>query len=167
MPSKSYIERRKQEDPEWYRQLNREKRRRNRRNNLEHYRAKDRAREQRRCRGAYYSDKRRRRRAQAAGASIAAGTFEQVVARDGCCCAYCGDTEKLSLDHVVALADGGQHAMSNFAVACLSCNSSKQQHPVEAWYRAQPFFSQQRWERICQRIDQQCTVVQMELFNAA
>ena len=63
-------------------------------------------------------------------------------------CAYCGADAKLTLDHVVALNDGGLHVPSNLVGACGSCNSSKQDSPVEQWFKAQPFFSEQRWQRI-------------------
>jgi 5-methylcytosine-specific restriction endonuclease McrA len=65
-------------------------------------------------------------------------------------CAYCGAEEKLTLDHVVALNDGGLHVPSNLVGACGRCNSSKNDSPVEAWFKAQPFFSEQRWQRIQQ-----------------
>jgi len=63
-------------------------------------------------------------------------------------CSYCGADAKLTLDHVVALSDGGMHAPSNLVGACTSCNCSKRDSPVEAWFKAQPFFSEQRWQRI-------------------
>jgi 5-methylcytosine-specific restriction endonuclease McrA len=76
----------------------------------------------------------------------AAAIAERFALTDGC--AYCGADEKLTLDHVVALNDGGLHVPSNLVGACSTCNSSKQDKPVEAWFRAQPFFSEQRWQRI-------------------
>ena len=63
-------------------------------------------------------------------------------------CAYCGTDAKKTLDHVVALKPGGLHVPSNIVGACHSCNSSKCDRPVEAWFKAQPFFSEQRWQRI-------------------
>ena len=63
-------------------------------------------------------------------------------------CAYCGADEKLTLDHVVALNDGGLHVASNLVGACKSCNSGKKDRPAEAWFRKQQFFSKQRWQRI-------------------
>ncbi len=43
-------------------------------------------------------------------------------------CAYCGKTpngNRFTLDHVVALADGGPNVASNKTVACYECNHSK------------------------------------------
>ena len=78
----------------------------------------------------------------------AATIAERFALTDGC--AFCGADEKLTLDHVVPLNDGGLHVPSNLVGACGCCNSSKQDSPVEAWFKAQPFFSEQRWQRIQQ-----------------
>jgi 5-methylcytosine-specific restriction endonuclease McrA len=43
-------------------------------------------------------------------------------------CAYClkqFDAHKLEVDHVVALARGGEHASDNIVPACEACNTSK------------------------------------------
>ncbi len=63
-------------------------------------------------------------------------------------CAYCGADEKLEVEHVAALASGGSHVASNLLGACRACNASKCDHPVEEWYRAQPFFDDERWQQI-------------------
>lgn len=63
-------------------------------------------------------------------------------------CVYCGTTSGLTVDHVVPLARGGLHIKSNLAPACRGCNCSKQDKPVESWYREQPFFAEQRWQRL-------------------
>ncbi len=81
-------------------------------------------------------------------AVTAAAIAERFALTDGC--AYCGAEEKLTLDHVVPLNDGGLHVPSNLVGACGCCNSSKNASPVEEWYRKQPFFSEQRWQRIQQ-----------------
>ena len=64
----------------------------------------------------------------------------------GCC--FCGADKKLELEHVVALVSGGLHVEENLLGACRSCNGSKHSSPVEAWFRKQPFFSEQRWQEI-------------------
>lgn len=71
---------------------------------------------------------------------------ERLVMTDGCC--YCGQDKPLHVEHVVALNDGGWHIPSNILGACKSCNSSKNDRPVEQWFRAQPFFSEDRWQKI-------------------
>ena len=76
----------------------------------------------------------------------AAAIAERKALTDGC--AYCGADAKKTADHVVPLKLGGFDVPSNIVGACKSCNSSKHASPVEEWFRAQPFFSEQRWQRI-------------------
>jgi HNH endonuclease len=50
-------------------------------------------------------------------------------------CAYCGkSSERLTKDHMVPLARGGIHDVSNIVPACLSCNTSKCARTVEEYY---------------------------------
>lgn len=64
-------------------------------------------------------------------------------------CAYCGEREKLTHDHVLALSRGGLDEPLNIVPACRSCNSSKGAQLVEPWYRQQLFFGERRWQKIC------------------
>ena len=73
-------------------------------------------------------------------------------------CAYCGvkakhprnaSHDRLTVDHVLALARHGLDELSNIVPACFTCNSSKNDSPVETWYRRQPFFAEARWRKIC------------------
>lgn len=61
-----------------------------------------------------------------------------IYARDGFCCAYCGMTAEegaqLTLDHLLACELGGTNEASNLVTACLSCNSSKQDTTMRAWF---------------------------------
>ena len=45
--------------------------------------------------------------------------------RDGFACVFCGDEDRLSLDHVTPRELGGTHEATNLITACVSCNSSK------------------------------------------
>ncbi len=45
-----------------------------------------------------------------------------VFERDGYACCLCGATEGLSLDHIVAFADGGHDTPENLRVLCMDCN---------------------------------------------
>ena len=76
----------------------------------------------------------------------AAAIAERFALTDGC--AYCGVDAKKTVEHVVPFKLGGLHVPSNLVGACHSCNSSKNASPVEEWFKAQPFFSEQRWQRI-------------------
>jgi len=74
-----------------------------------------------------------RRRALKAAATIEDFDIMEVWEREGYTCAYCGSTENLTIDHIVALADGGSHSLDNLTVACQSCNSSKGAKPLIEW----------------------------------
>ena len=76
----------------------------------------------------------------------AAAIAERLALFDGC--AYCDADKKLTIDHFVALNNGGLHVASNLVGACGCCNSSKQDKPVEEWFKSQSFFSVERWERL-------------------
>jgi 5-methylcytosine-specific restriction endonuclease McrA len=67
-------------------------------------------------------------------------------------CAYCGRRAKLTQDHVRPLDRGGRHAIPNIIPACQPCNSSHGNRPWRSWFRAQPFYSKQREQRIEQAL---------------
>ena len=48
-------------------------------------------------------------------------------------CVYCGSTEPLTIDHVTPLSKGGTHTIDNLALACKSCNSSKNSNNLIYW----------------------------------
>lgn len=55
----------------------------------------------------------------------------------GWACAYCGiDSVPMTMDHVIAIANGGHDTASNIVPACLSCNSRKNNRSAEE-YRAE------------------------------
>lgn len=66
------------------------------------------------------------KRSQADGPSAAVRI--RVMKRDKFQCTYCGvagtDAE-LEIDHIVAVANGGSHHMSNLTTACRACNQKK------------------------------------------
>lgn len=49
-------------------------------------------------------------------------------------CAYCGSSENLSLDHLIARSKGGSDCGDNFVYSCRSCNSSKGAVDVIQWH---------------------------------
>lgn len=69
------------------------------------------------------------RRARQLGAAIVEHvTRDEIIARDGSVCYLCGRTlryNEVTLDHVVSIARGGDHAAYNLKIACGSCNSAK------------------------------------------
>lgn len=67
-------------------------------------------------------------------------------------CAYCGRTmhkgERLTRDHLEPVSEGGLTTQDNIVPACQSCNSSKGKLEWRSWFMKQPFFSQERMNRI-------------------
>ena len=66
-------------------------------------------------------------------------------------CAYSGlilKQETKSLDHIIALSEGGLNEPWNLLPTFFSLNQSKWKTEMEEWYRQQPFFSQERLDRI-------------------
>lgn len=48
-------------------------------------------------------------------------------------CFYCGSTQQLTIDHVVAIARGGTDSIGNLVSACKSCNSKKRHLTIMEW----------------------------------
>lgn len=49
------------------------------------------------------------------------------------CCAYCGGSQHLSIDHLIPLHRGGEDCGENYVLACRRCNSSKGCKDVVQW----------------------------------
>jgi hypothetical protein len=73
-------------------------------------------------------------------------------------CAFCGVNANhsrnlgyklLTEEHVLALSKNGLDEADNIMPACATCNTSKNDSPIESWYRKQPFFTEARWRKIC------------------
>lgn len=79
------------------------------------------------------SQRKKRRRALKYGAEIRDLTrrqWDEIKALYGYRCAYCGERPlRLTQDHVIPLARGGNHTASNIVPACKSCNSKKRTGP--------------------------------------
>lgn len=58
---------------------------------------------------------------------------QTVFERDNFTCVYCGATDNLACDHVLALMRGGRTELSNLATACKPCNSSKGARLLDEW----------------------------------
>jgi len=75
----------------------------------------------------------KRRRARKLLATVESFDMQDVWKRNGEFCAYCGATENLEVDHIVALSQGGVHSLDNLTVACRSCNASKDAKDLKEW----------------------------------
>lgn len=51
--------------------------------------------------------------------------MQTLIDRDGAVCRHCGTTKNLSVDHIVAIVNGGRNVLSNLQILCRSCNSKK------------------------------------------
>lgn len=101
----------------------------------------------------YHREKAKRRKAQNRGqtpAQIPVAALRQRFNEFGNCCTYCGAGGDMQIEHLEPISKGGAHDIGNIVPACARCNTSKRSHPMERWYRAQPFFSELRLQRIRQ-----------------
>lgn len=56
-------------------------------------------------------------------------------------CAYCGNEEDLTLDHITPKIKGGTDRITNLLCSCRSCNLSKGHEYWSDWYKRQEFFT--------------------------
>jgi 5-methylcytosine-specific restriction endonuclease McrA len=75
-----------------------------------------------------------RRRARIAGAAgdLTPAQAEELFEEYRGFCAYC-PARATTIDHVVPLAEGGEHMKDNCVPACSFCNSSKKNRPLLVW----------------------------------
>ena len=114
----------------------------------------------------YHRQKSKRRKAQMRNSTAYQLTGRQVrqrFAEFDHCCAYCGAKGDLHIEHLHPISKGGAHTLSNIVPACQTCNYSKHAHEVESWYRAQPFFTEQRWQAVCALTDAGLLSVPLQL----
>ena len=62
-------------------------------------------------------------------------------------CGYCS-APATSLDHIIPKFSSGSGYRNNLLPACRSCNANKASSCMEVWYKAQDFFSNERFSRI-------------------
>ena len=98
-----------------------------------------------------------RRRARKLGATSALGvvSVKMMLSRKnlfaGCC--YCKDASApLTIEHFLPISAGGLHVEHNLLGACERCNKSKSARDPEQWFRAQPFFTERRWQEILKAV---------------
>lgn len=76
----------------------------------------------------------RRRARKSGGSGVSRAEWKQIKDKFKNCCAYCLKRfDKLTMDHVVPLAKGGQHEPSNIVPACRPCNLRKHTKPATAF----------------------------------
>lgn len=95
----------------------------------------------------YHREKAKRRKAAARGQTpvqISVAAIRSRFDLFGNCCAYCGVSGDMQIEHVMPISGGGAHDAMNIVPACQSCNYSKRADDMEEWYRSQNFFSASR-----------------------
>lgn len=76
----------------------------------------------------------RRARVIASGGIVTQDEIRNMFSEYAWLCAYCAETAE-TIDHVVALKNGGAHSIENLVPACSSCNSRKNATPLLVWMR--------------------------------
>lgn len=61
--------------------------------------------------------------------------WDEVIAKHGARCFYCGSSVDLTLDHVLPRIQGGSDEARNLVPACRRCNSAKGGRTPEEWGR--------------------------------
>jgi len=56
-------------------------------------------------------------------------------------CAYCGEKQKLTIEHFVPVSNFGELAVNNVLPVCITCNCSKNNRDFSVWYPKQKFYS--------------------------
>lgn len=59
------------------------------------------------------------------GFYISPAVRREVYAKAGWQCLHCGSTERLSIDHIIARANGGGDEIENLQALCMPCNRRK------------------------------------------
>jgi len=77
--------------------------------------------------------RRRARKKDATGSGVSRIEWRNLLRGSLGLCAYCFKRKKLSMDHIVPLARGGEHDVANIAAVCVSCNGSKGVQPLLVW----------------------------------
>lgn len=68
-------------------------------------------------------------------------------------CAYCGQEDEMTKDHLDPLKNGGELTFTNVVPACRSCNSSKKDHNWLSWFQSQPFYDKGKAKKITDYIN--------------
>lgn len=87
--------------------------------------------------------RRARKRGRVADVSLANKFYTYIRSREWIKCYYCGDSVSgaaAHIDHVIALARGGNHVSENLAASCPDCNRSKLNKLPQEWDRHAQMF---------------------------
>lgn len=89
------------------------------------------------------------RRSKVAGrGKVSADEWHSILQKFDYSCAYCGATEPLTMEHVLAIHNGGTNEVCNVVPACRRCNSSNGTKDLSDWYKQQSFYRQERLRKV-------------------
>lgn len=69
-------------------------------------------------------------------------------------CAYCGSSEKITIDHIIPHIKGGTNSIDNLISCCEKCNRDKSHLDWKEWYLKKEFFTQKRMNAILESISE-------------
>lgn len=113
------------------------------------------------------SASKRRYAEQVAQSDLTPGQWAEAIEHFGCQCAYCGASGPLQKEHVHPVSLGGAYTRSNIVPACISCNQSKKDKPLDQWFKYRESYSDDRLLRLVhwifgaaamQEVREQCRV---------
>jgi len=85
-------------------------------------------------------------------------------------CHYCGDKNRLSIDHLIPKAKGGLDRAENMVCACKSCNSAKGDTDLLDWYAARnrfpPLLLLRRYLKMAIEISLQADLMDVKIADA-
>jgi 5-methylcytosine-specific restriction endonuclease McrA len=92
-----------------------------------------------RTNGRLYRQRRRAKERENGGDGLTTAEVDALYARSRHSCALCGHKVRLELDHIMPLALGGRHEISNIQLLCRPCNRGKAKKHPDVWAREHGF----------------------------
>ncbi len=93
-------------------------------------------------------------------------TKEDIIHRDGGECQYCGAKEKLFIDHIIPLSNGGTNEDINIIACCHSCNSQKCNMSLRDFLKRQTSENKiKRINRVLLRVNKSLFTLNKSLFT--
>lgn len=90
------------------------------------------------------SASKRRYAKQATRSDLTPDQWAEALDHFGHQCAYCGALGPLQKEHVNPVSAGGAYSRSNIVPACISCNQSKKDKPLDQWFKYRQSYSDVR-----------------------
>ena len=148
-------EHKKEKDKEWY-ENNKEKKKEYYENNKEHIKEKKKEYYENNPDKIFNRNNKRRLLEENQGDGISKDQWYEMMEFFDWRCAYSGimlNKDNRSIDHVVALNNGGSNEIWNCIPMCRNYNTSKYTSDMLEWYQQQEFYSEERLNKIYEWIE--------------